>query len=156
MNSITIFINKILVFGNFRITDIPRKARQELLTAFENLKRIDTVFIPELIKLAKKYPGKLIIDSSDNSKYGLKHVCRKLKNLKTSGYNSGFKIVLFLWQVGDYRIPIGFGLWHKQSGSVCDLALYQNELVFRKSDAVAFSENVAPASPYRLYFIFSF
>lgn len=33
------------------------------------------------------------------------------------------KIVLFLWQVGDYRIPIGFGLWHKGSGSVCDLAL---------------------------------
>jgi hypothetical protein len=123
MNSIVLFIKQILSFGNFRITDIPAKAKQELLTAFKNLKRIDTVFIPELIKLAKKYPGKLIIDSSDNPKYGLKHICRKLKNLKTSGYHSGFKIVLFLWQVGEYRIPIGFGLWHKQSGSVCDLAL---------------------------------
>jgi len=94
-----------------------------LMTAFENLRRIDTVFIPELIKLAKKHKGKLIIDSSDNPKYGLKHVCRKMKNLKTSGYNFGFKIVLFLWQVEDYRIPIGFGLWRKGSGSVCDLAL---------------------------------
>ncbi|OGI04548.1 MAG: hypothetical protein A2Y25_10100 [Candidatus Melainabacteria bacterium GWF2_37_15] len=123
LNIFTLFINNILKLGNFRITDISRKARQELLTAFENLKRIDTVFIPELIKLAKKYKGKLIIDSSDNPKYGLKNVCRKIKNLKTNGYHSGFKIVLFLWQVGDYRIPIGFGLWHKGSGSVCDLAL---------------------------------
>jgi hypothetical protein len=123
MNSIVLFIKQILSFGNFRITDISYKARQELMTAFKNLKRIDTVFIPELIKLARKHKGKLIIDSSDNGKYGLKHVCRKMKNLKTNGYHFGFKIVLFLWQVGDYRIPIGFGLWYKGSGSVCDLAL---------------------------------
>ena len=123
MNSIALFINKILTFRNFRITDIPNKTRRELLTAFENLKRIDTVFVPELIKLAENHKGKLIIDSSDNGKYGLKHICRKMKNLKTSGYHMGFKLVLFLWQVGDYRIPIGFGLWHKKSGSVCDLAL---------------------------------
>ena len=123
MNTIVLFIKQILAFGNFRITDISNKARQELMTAFENIKRIDTVFIPELIKLAKKHKGKLIIDSSDNPKYGLKNICRKMKNLKTNGYHFGFKIVLFLWQVGDYRIPIGFGLWHKGSGSVCDLAL---------------------------------
>lgn len=123
LNTITLFINNILKFGNFRITDISSKAYAELLTGFENLKRIDTVFIPELIRLAKKHKGKLIIDSSDNPKYGMKHICRKMKNLKTSGYHSGFKVVLFLWQVGDYRIPIGFGLWHKESGSVCDLAL---------------------------------
>lgn len=123
LNIITLFINKILSFGNFKISDISQKLYAELLTAFEKLKRIDTVFIPELIKLCKKTDGKLIIDSSDNPKYGLKHICRKMKNLKTNGYYSGFKIVLFLWQIGDYRIPIGFGLWHKESGSVCDLAL---------------------------------
>lgn len=123
MNSISIFIKSILSFGNFRVTDIPPKAYTELMTAFENLKRIDTVFIPELIKLCKKLEGKLIIDSSDNPKYGLKNICRKMKNLKTNGYHFGFKLVLFLWQIGDYRIPIGFGLWHKGSGSVCDLAL---------------------------------
>jgi hypothetical protein len=123
LNIITLFINNILKSGNFRITDISPKLYAELLTAFDNLKRIDTVFIPSLIKLCKKTEGKLIIDSSDNPKYGLKNVCRKLKNLKTNGYHFGFKIVLFLWQVGDYRIPIGFGLWHKESGSVCDLAL---------------------------------
>jgi len=123
MNSIAIFINKILRFGNFKITEIPQKARRELLTAIEKINRIDTVFVPELIELCRKAPGKLIIDSSDNAKYGLTYICRKMKNLKTGGYHSGFKIVLFLWQSGEQRIPIGFGLWHKQSGSVCDLAL---------------------------------
>jgi hypothetical protein len=123
INIITLFINHILTYGNFRITDISPKLYAELLTAFKSLKRIDTIFIPELIKLCVFTVGKLIIDSSDNPKYGLKHTCRKIKNLKTNGYHSGFKIVLFLWQIGDYRIPIGFGLWHKESGSVCDLAL---------------------------------
>lgn len=120
---ISIIINHILKFGNFRITDVSSKVYAELLTAFENIKKIDTVFIPELIKLCENIEGKLIIDSSDNPKYGLKNICRKMKNLKTNGYHFGFKLVLFLWQVGDYRIPIGFGLWHKESGSVCDLAL---------------------------------
>ena len=123
LQTIIIIIKHILTFGNFRITDISPKLYTELLTGFENLKRVDTVFIPELIKLCRGSLGKLIIDSSDNPKYGLKHICRKMKNLKTNGYHSGFKIVLFLWQIEDYRIPIGFGLWHKESGSVCDLAL---------------------------------
>lgn len=148
MEATFIFINKILQFGNFRKTDISSKLYTELLTAFENLKRIDTVFIPELIKLCKRTEGKLIIDSSDNPKYGLKYICRKMKNLKTNGYHSGFKIVLFLWQAGDYRIPIGFGLWHKESGSVCDLALagmsrLRNEFKLRPEVVLADGEYCA-------------
>jgi hypothetical protein len=65
----------------------------------------------------------LIIDDTNNQKYGLKNWARKLKNLKTSGYESGYKILLFLWQTGSYRIPIGFALWHKESPSLNDLAL---------------------------------
>lgn len=148
LNNFVLFINKILTFGNFRITDIPPRLYAELLTAFERLKRIDTVFIPELINLCKITEGKLIIDSSDNPKYGLKYVARKMKNLKTNGYYSGFKIVLFLWQAGDYRIPIGFGLWHKESGSVCDLALaglsrLRNEFQLRPKVVLADGEYCA-------------
>jgi hypothetical protein len=123
LNIFNIIINKILSFGNFRITEIKPKVYAELLTVFENLKRIDTVFIPELIKLCTNRKGILIVDDSDNPKYGMKYICRIMKNLKTNGYHSGFKIVLFLWQEGEYRIPIGFGLWHKESGSLCDLML---------------------------------
>ncbi|HBG49564.1 MAG TPA: hypothetical protein DDW90_08710 [Cyanobacteria bacterium UBA9971] len=38
---------------------------------------------------------------------------RKLKNLKTSGYEDGFKIVFFLWESSGHRIPLGFALWYK-------------------------------------------
>ena len=46
-----------------------------------------------------------------------------MKNLKTSGYESGYKILLFLWETDNYRIPIGFSLWHKESPSLNELAL---------------------------------
>lgn len=121
--SVSIIINHILQFGNFRINDIPHKARRELLTGFEELKRIDTVFIPEFISMAKKLEGRLIIDDTNHPKYGLKNYTRKLKNLKTSGYENGFKLLLFLWEGDNFRIPIGFALWGKDSNSINDLAL---------------------------------
>lgn len=65
----------------------------------------------------------MIIDDTNHPKYGLKKYTRKLKNLKTSGYEGGFKIVFFLWESSGHRIPLGFALWHKNSKSINDLAL---------------------------------
>lgn len=117
------FINRILSYGNFKSSEIPRKYYRELLTGLEKLKRIDTVFISSFIKLAKRYEGRLIIDDTNHPKYGLKNHTRKLKNLKTSGYENGFKLLLFLWEGDNFRIPIGFALWSKDSNSINDLAL---------------------------------
>jgi len=123
LNIFLLFINKILTFGNLKLSDIPQKAYRELLTAFEDLKRLDTVFIPEFIEMAKKLDGRLTLDDTNHPKYGLKSYTRKLKNLKTSGYENGFKFLLFLWEGDNFRIPIGFALWHKDSNSINDLAL---------------------------------
>jgi len=123
MNLCVQFIKQILTFGNFRSSSIPRKYFKELLTGLENLKRIDTVFIPAFIKLASNFEGRLILDDTNHPKYGLKIYTRKIKNLKTSGYENGFKILLFLWEGDNFRIPIGFALWGKDSNSINDLAL---------------------------------
>lgn len=117
------FINRILSYGSFKSSEIPRKHYRELLTGIEKLKRIDTIFIPKFIELAKRYEGRLIIDDTNHPKYGLKNYTRKLKNLKTSGYENGFKLLLFLWESDNFRIPIGFALWGKDSNSINDLAL---------------------------------
>jgi hypothetical protein len=123
LNIFTLFINKILTFGNLKLSDVPRTTYKELLTAFENIKRNGTVFIPEFIELARKFEGRLIIDDTNHPKYGLKNYTRKLKNLKTSGYENGFKLLLFLWEGNGVRIPIGFALWGQDSSSINDLAL---------------------------------
>ena len=123
LNIFLIFINKILTFGNLKLSEIPRKYFNELLTAFEDLKRLDTVFIPEFIELSRKFDGRLTLDDTNNPKYGMKEFTRKLKNLKTSGYENGFKLLLFLWEGDNFRIPIGFALWGKDSNSINDLAL---------------------------------
>ena len=72
------------------------RIRQIEVKALEKLKRINTVFIPEFIHLAKVYEGRLVIDDTNHPKYGLKNYTRKIKNLKTSGYENGFKLLLFL------------------------------------------------------------
>ena len=123
MQYFSLFINRLLSYGNFKSSQIPRKYHRELLTEFSNIKNKDSVFIPSLIKLCKKTEGRLIIDDTNNPKYGLKKIARKMKNLKTSGYESGYKILLFLWETNHHRIPIGFALWHKESPSLNELAL---------------------------------
>jgi hypothetical protein len=90
LNIFTLFINKILIFGNLKLSEIPNKYYKELLTGLKNIKRLDTVFIPGFIELAKKFEGRLIIDDTNHPKYGLKKYTRKIKNLKTSGYENGF------------------------------------------------------------------
>jgi len=117
------FINKLLSYGNFKSSEIPRKYYRELLTGIENLRRLDTVFIPQFVRIASRFEGRLIIDDTNHPKYGLKNYTRKLKNLKTSGYENGFKLLLFLWEGDNFRIPIGFALWGKDSNSINDLAL---------------------------------
>ena len=123
MQYFSLFINQLLNYGNFKSSEIPRKYHRELLTEFSKIKNKDSLFIPSLIKLCKNTKGRLIIDDTNNPKYGLKNIARKMKNLKTSGYESGYKILLFLWETDNYRIPIGFSLWHKESPSLNELAL---------------------------------
>ena len=123
MQYFSLFINQLLNYGNFKSSEIPRKYHRELLTEFAKIKNKDSVFIPSLIRLCRKSEGRLIIDDTNNPKYGLKNIARKMKNLKTSGYESGYKILLFLWQTDNYRIPIWFALWHKESPSLNELGL---------------------------------
>lgn len=56
------FINRLLSYGKFKSSEIPRKYYRELLTGIEKLKRIDTVFIPKFIEVARRFEGRLIID----------------------------------------------------------------------------------------------
>lgn len=123
MQYFSLFINQLLSYGNFKSSKIPRKVHIELLTEFSKIKNKDSIFIPSLIKLCKTTEGRLVIDDTNNPKYGLKNIARKMKNLKTSGYESGYKILLFLWETENHRIPIGFALWHKESPSLNELTL---------------------------------
>ena len=117
------FVKQILSFGGYKLSDIAKKYRQDLLTAFKDLPNQKFVLIPSLVELAKKHPGKLLMDDTENPKYGLKHVAQKLKNRSTKAVRSGYKIVLFLWDTGTYRFPIGFALCHQQSPTPSELAL---------------------------------
>lgn len=123
MEYFSLFIKQLLSYGNFKSSEIPIKYHRELLTEFSKVKNKDSIFIPSLINLCKKTEGRLVIDDTNNPKYGLKKIARKMKNLKTSGYESGYKILLFLWETENHRIPIGFALWHKESPSLNELAL---------------------------------
>jgi len=116
-------VKQILFLGGMRISDFSKKERSDLLTAFEKLSSQDVVLLESLVKLVKKYPGRLIIDDTTNPKYGLKQWSRKLKILRTSGYEQGYKIVLFLWEWNGGRIPLGFALWHRETQSLNELAL---------------------------------
>lgn len=117
------FIKQILSFCGYKITEIPQKYRRELLTALKELTKHQVVMIPGMIELAKSFPGKLLIDDTNNPKFGLKAFAMKLKILSTGANRLGYKIVLFLWQTKNFRIPIGFALCHSQSPTPSQLAL---------------------------------
>jgi Transposase DDE domain len=119
-----IFAKQILSFSGFQVSRIPRSVYQALLTAFKSLLNQEVVMIAPLIKLVKKLgPGRLIIDDTTNPKYGLKQWARKLKIVGTSGYEHGYKILLFLWENNAGRIPIGFALWHKDTKPLNELVI---------------------------------
>lgn len=124
IQALTLFAKRILSFGGFKVGEIPHKAYQVLLTAFSSMLSQDVVMIEPFIKLAQSMgQGRLILDDTTNPKYGLKQWARKLKIVGTSGYEHGYKILLFLWECGGYRVPLGFALWHKETQSVNALAL---------------------------------
>jgi hypothetical protein len=118
----SLYINKILSFSGFRVTDLKSGIQKQLLTAFQDIPNHDVIMIPEFINMAKKISGNLALDDTGNPKYGLKNVAIKFKNLSTGGYHKGYKILLFLWDTGNIRIPIGFALYHKESMSINELA----------------------------------
>lgn len=117
------FVNKIVSFGKFKRSEISNKAYGQLLTSFQDMLKHDVVMIPAIINKVKHEIGKLIMDTTDNPKYGLKEIAIKLKNLSNGGYSKGFKIVLFLYKVEDKTYPLGFALIHKGSKSQEELVL---------------------------------
>jgi hypothetical protein len=118
-----LFIKQILTFGNFRSSQIPKSVLNKLLTEFTKVKNKDIILIPEFISKFCKGDWILIVDETVNGKYGLKHITRKLKILNNGGYCFGYKVVLFLLNKDNLTIPIGFGFYHKDSESVCEITL---------------------------------
>jgi len=123
IKAITLFVNKITSFGGFKRTDFSNRSYKELLTAFEQISEQDVVIISSLLNKYKHVKGDLLIDTTDNPKYGLNHIAMKLKDLSHGGYRKGFKIVLFLFRTKYNIIPIGFALLHKESKSQENLVL---------------------------------
>lgn len=118
------FAKQLLKSGGFRVSEFPGKIYRELLTAFEGMRESEVTILPGLVELAKAHPGYLVIDDTDNPKYGLKHWARKLKILTNGGFRTGYKVVLFLWVVpGAGRFPLGFALWHKGTDTIPQLTL---------------------------------
>jgi len=117
-----LYIKQILSSSGFEVTSLKTGVYKELLTAFKDMPNHDVIMIPEFLKMIKKIPGKLILDDTSNPKYGLKNIARKFKHLSTGGYHKGYKILLFLWDTGNHRIPIGFALYYKESKSINKLA----------------------------------
>jgi Transposase DDE domain len=119
-----VFVQRILITGGLKMNKLPAKYYRELLTAAERLGNEPIVFINSLVELAKMLPGRLIVDDTSNPKYGhLKGFTRSLFIPSTSGYCQGYKILMFLWEAGGVRIPIGFALWHTNSDTLPELAL---------------------------------
>lgn len=123
LNVFAVFAKRVLGFGKFEASLIPKSIHVALLTGFQDMLVHDVVMIEPLVKRVKKLPGRLILDDTSNPKYGLKNYCRKLKILTNGGFREGFKILLFLWECELGRIPIGFALWHKGTKSLNELAL---------------------------------
>lgn len=135
LQAFALFAKQVLSLGGFRVGQVPAKAYQALLTAFSDMLDHDVVMIEPLLKLVKAFPkGRLVIDDTSNPKYGLKQWARKLKILTHSGYQDGYKVLLFLWE-GDWgRIPIGFALWHRHSKSLNELAMEGLSLLRNRYD----------------------
>jgi transposase len=117
------FVNKIISYGGFKRSEISNKSYAELLTTVQDMLKKDVVLIPSLINRYKTFEGKLIMDTTDNPKYGLKEFVIKMKNLSNGGYSKGFKIILFLYKMEDKTIPFGFALIYKGSRKQEELVL---------------------------------
>jgi hypothetical protein len=119
-----LFAKQILGLSGFKASGLPRRVIPDLLTAFGRLLEEDVVILEPLLRWVKRAGhGFLVVDDTTNPKYGLKEWTRKLKIVGTSGFEHGYKILLFLWECPLGRIPVGFALWHKQTGSITELTL---------------------------------
>jgi hypothetical protein len=118
-----VFAKRIFTFGGFQVSQLPKNIYCSLLTAFQDMLSQEFVVVEPILNLIKAVPGKLIIDDTSNPKYGLKQWTRKLKILTNSGYQDGYKILLFLWECDWGRIPIGFSFWHKGTKPLNELTL---------------------------------
>lgn len=124
IQAFSLFAKQLLEAGGFRVTEFPRKAYRELLTALERMKEGEFQIIPGMVALAKAHPGYLVADDTKNPKYGLKHLAKKLKILTNGATRTGYEVVLLLWLVpGLGRFPVGFGLSHKGTQTPCEVAL---------------------------------
>jgi Transposase DDE domain len=124
LSMFAVFVQRILITGGLKMNELPAKYYRDLLTAAERLGNEPIVFINSLVELAKILPGRLIVDDTSNPKYGhLKGFARSLFIPSTSGYCQGYKILMFLWEAGGVRFPIGFALWHANSEPLPELAL---------------------------------
>jgi hypothetical protein len=118
----SLYIKQIQSFGGFKVSELKNGIYKQLLTAFQDMLNHDVVMISAFVNMAKTMPGNLILDDTSNPKYGLDKIAVKYKHLSTGGYYKGYKILLFLWDTGNIRIPIGFALYYKGSKSINERA----------------------------------
>jgi hypothetical protein len=105
----SLFVQKILLTGGLKVSDLQANHYRALLTAAEQLAKEPIVPIDSLIELAKSMPGRLIVDDASNPKYAyLQGLVRQLFIPSTGGYCQGYKVLLFLWESGGQRFPIAF------------------------------------------------
>ena len=124
LSILSAFVQQLLIIGKFKVSALQGKLYRAMLTAAEQLSNKRVVLIPELVELAKKKPGRLIIDDTSNPKYAnLRGLTRKLFIPSTSGYCNGYRILLFLWESNGERFPVAFALWHKESAPLLELTL---------------------------------
>jgi hypothetical protein len=129
------FANQLLISGGFRISEFPRKAYRELLTALSNMQENEVTFIPGILEWAKAYPGYLVIDDTKNPKYGLHRLAKRLKILANGATRTGYEVLLLLWVVPGFgRFPLGFALSHKETESPAGLALQGEGLLRNRCD----------------------
>jgi hypothetical protein len=119
-----VLVQRILITGGLKMNTLPAKYYRDLLTAAERLTKEPVVLIESLVELAKIFPGRLILDDTANPKYArLKGLSAQLFIPSTGGYCHGYRILLFLWETGGLRFPIGFALSHAGSDKLTELAL---------------------------------
>jgi hypothetical protein len=87
---ISAFVQQILLTGQFKVSTLPSKTYQELLTAVEQPVKEPVVLINSLVELVKRLFGRLIVDDTSNSKYArLRGLSRKLFIPSTGGFSNG-------------------------------------------------------------------
>lgn len=120
----SLFVQQMLITGEFKVSDLPGKFYRGLLTAAEQLCTERVVLIPGLVELARTKPGRLIVDDTSSPKYAkLKGLSRKLYIPSTGGFCYGYRVLLFLWESEGERFPVAFALWHKESAPLLELTM---------------------------------